>query len=406
MKEAPQPIVYITREIERALGMMPGPAYRIVTNRTLYAEAIRTQYPDYVTLIDSQTGDPLGTSDLLRHVQTEQAIASIGAAVLIFKNTARTEPIIKARGWQLLNPPASLSETIENKVTQITWLGELGTKYLPSYRIEVVKNIVWQKVPIVLQWAHGHTGEGTHLIHTEAELKSLQEKFPDRNCRTLRYIPGPAFTVNVVVCSDKILVGNVSYQITGLSPFTDNEFSTVGNDWSVTHSLLAEAEVAYIERMAVDIGTKMQKDGWRGLFGLDVIRDDAENTIYMIEINARQPASTTFESFLQREFRSHGISGLTTFEAHIAALRNEPVTASLIPVNDGAQVVQRVTKTVRSVSNDVPGSLELDGYQVIAYPNTAYNADLLRVQSLQGIMETHGRLNERGKEIAETVQEA
>jgi hypothetical protein len=354
MNAETQPIVYVTRDIERALGMTPGPAYRVVTNRTLFAESVRTQYPEWVTLIDSQTGDPLGTAGLLGHEATTKLVKSINGSILVFKNTIHIEPIATTQGWKILNPPAVLAETIENKVSQITWLGELGAKYLPAYRVETVKDMVWQKNPIVIQWAHGHTGEGTHVVHTEAELKALRDKFPDRTCRTLRYIHGPSFTVNVVVTADKILVGNVSYQITGLSPFTDNEFSTVGNDWSVTHSLLAEAEVAYIERMAVDIGSKMQKDGWRGLFGLYVIRDDAENTLYMIEINARQPASTTFESFLQNEFRSHGLSGCTTFEAHIAALRRESVAAPLIPVNDGAQILQRITKTVKSVASDVP----------------------------------------------------
>jgi len=38
MKPA-QPIIYVTREIERAIGMPPGPNYLIVADRPLTAKA-------------------------------------------------------------------------------------------------------------------------------------------------------------------------------------------------------------------------------------------------------------------------------------------------------------------------------------------------------------------------------
>jgi hypothetical protein len=43
----------------------------------------------------------------------------------------------------------------------------------------------------------------------------------------------------------------------------------------------------------------MSAQGWRGLFGIDVIKDLERNAIHLIEINARQPASTSFEAKLQ-----------------------------------------------------------------------------------------------------------
>jgi hypothetical protein len=155
--------------------------------------------------------------------------------------------------------------------------------------------------------------------------------------------------------------------------------------------------------MVHDIGTKLNVAGWRGLYGVDIIRDDERGTIHLIEINARQPASSTFESFLQKENRLQGVNGLTTFEAHIKALTGEKVEEELIPVNDGAQIIQRVTKKVTSVSSSTISTLESAGYNVIPYPNTEHNTDLLRIQSARGIMERHGVFNERGKEIVKFV---
>src|SRR6185295_8622412 len=136
----------------------------------------------------------------------------------------------REQGWKLLNPPAVLAEKIENKISQISWLGDLA-KYLPPHKVEIMKDIQWAGEPFILQWAHGHTGEGTVLVRSEADIATLRHKFPDRRTRATSFIYGPSFTVNVVVGHDKILPGNINYQITGAEPFTTNAFSTVGNDW-------------------------------------------------------------------------------------------------------------------------------------------------------------------------------
>ena len=396
------PLTYITRDIERALGMLPSIHFHIITNKTAFSEALKSQYPEFITLIENRDGRSLGTAALLEHVDTIRMLPA-NSPIVVFKNTSRIETIAATHRWHLINPPANLAEQVENKISQVEWLGELGEKYLPIHRIEMVKSITWKGEPFILQWAHGHTGKGTILVQKETELISLQHDFPERPVRKTVHIVGPSFTVNAVVAQNTVHMGNISYQITGLTPFTDSIFATVGNDWTLSHDLLSDIEIAYIETMVHEIGTKLATAGWRGLFGVDIMRDDERGGIKLIEINARQPASTSFESFLQSENRIQGLKGITLFEAHIAALLSQPVTKNFIPINDGAQIIQRITSKTVGVSEDVRGSLELLGYQVVIYPNTEYNADLIRIQSPRGIMKGHHTLNERGAEIIKTL---
>lgn len=405
MASAKETVVYVTRDIERALGMMPAANYLIVSNRTSYGEAVEKQYPGLVTLIESGRDDSAGTGDLMKEAATRELFAKIHKAagakpyVLVFKNTARIEPIAREQGWTLINPPAATSEKIENKISQISWLGELE-KYLPAHRIEFMKNIRWEGRPFIIQWAHGHTGAGTTLIRSEEELSALKLKFPERRSRVSSYIEGPSFTLNVVITPERILESSVSYQITGQAPFTDSPFATIGNDWGLASKMLSAEDKKWIQSLAQEIGAKMQKDYWRGLFGIDVIRESATGKLYLIEINARQPASTTFESRLQEEMRRpEGASGLTTFEAHLSALLGQPVTKDLIKVSDGAQVIQRITKNVRGVSPDTIGALELDGFTAIPYENMGEGSDLLRIQSKKGIMNAHNEFNDTGQKI-------
>ncbi len=382
--------------------MNPSSTYHIVCNTCPYSEKIKTQFPDFVTLIDAPT-KVMGTSDLIVTFSQKNKPDALHADLLVFKNTPRLEPIAIENGWHLINPKAALGEEIENKISQIEWLGDLGKKYLPQHTVMPTKSVTWTKEPFILQWAHGHTGGGTVLISTEDELKLIKQRFPERLTRRTAYVRGPSFTVNVVVGAQKILIGNISYQITGTLPYTDNIFATVGNDWGLTHSLLNETEIEYIQEMALKIGTKMNVAGWRGLFGIDVIRDDDHNLINLIEINARQPASTTLESILQQKNRDFGVKGLTTFEAHVKALQGEPLDEELITINDGAQILQRITRKTQTISPEIIKKIEALGYATIPYVNTMMNEDLLRIQSDRGIMETHGRFNTRGKELLDVI---
>ena len=406
MNELKETIVYISREMERTVGMSPSEHYRIVAGRTPYGEVVKKEYPDFVTLIDSADDKSLGTSDLMAHPDTAKLMSELAAAgkrpyIVVFKNTARIEPLARERGWTIVNPPADTSEKIENKVSQVRWLGTMES-YLPPHRLKSMSGVSWRGEPFIVQWAHGHTGAGTILVESEEALKKLQERFPERRARVTDYVSGPSFTANIVVTPDKIEAGGISYQITGLRPFTDKPFVTVGNDWSIVGSLLSALDIESIKSLVHELGVKMQGEFWRGLFGIDLIKYEKTGRLYLIEVNARQPASTTFESALQEAERAKGAVGLTTFEAHISALLGHPLTKPLIEVTEGAQIVQRVTPAAK-IPAEAVSSMEKAGFKTVAYGNTRENEDLLRIQSDKGIMSGHGTFNDDGKKIIEIL---
>jgi biotin carboxylase len=407
------PIYYVTRDIERALGKKPDEHYRIITNAGAYAESIKKKYPGHVFLISRKTGELLlDTHTLLAHSETAKIISmdsvtSGDSSIIVFKNTARIEALCEKKKWKLLNPPAAVTEKIENKITQVEWLGE-AVRYLLPHRIKRISDINADiERPFILQWAHSHTGDGTMLIQSgvsgEKILADLKKKFPDREGRITKYVRGPMFTVNVCISKD-ILIGNISYQITGMVPFTDNPFATIGNDWSLPHTLLSERKLAEFNEITKTVGQKMLADSWTGLFGIDCIYDEERDTIHLIEVNARQPASATYESELQA--KTHGttdvITGMTIFEAHIVALAGTS-GGSIIEINDGAQIIDRVKKDSSHNLLKTVEDLRQKKYTVIEYENTKLGADHIRIQSEHGIMSAHNAFNSRGIEIVAAV---
>jgi hypothetical protein len=421
--EHKNPILYVTRDIERALGMDPSPDFLIVTNEDSYSRGVAQKFPGHILLIPSAA--PLDTIDLLENPMTAAFVgkkfgqvtagknnAAAKPNVLVFKITPRIEEFCHSKNWNLLNPSAALAEKIENKITQVEWLGELAS-LLPDFKLTPASQIVWQKKPLVIQFAHAHTGQGTILINTEPELLAVQKQFPDRPTKVSDYVHGATFTINIAVSDEKTLIGNPSYQITGAQPLTDVPFATVGNDWSLPHSILSETQLAELRAIALKIVQKMSSAGWQGLFGIDVIHDIERDQMKLIEINARQPASTSFESRLQADFRAKGIAGATIFEAHLAAISTFPTDfpEKIIEINDGAQIIQRVTKKILGagmlLESDWQERLALlrsEGCTAIPYRNSKPNSDLLRIQSKLGLMLGHGKWNGRGHKICDILE--
>ena len=392
------PLVYVTRDIERALGLpLETEGYFIISNSTPLAKSL-TEGFDNVILIESD--EMLSTRQLLSHARTEAFIKSQkNPTILIFKSNGQIEKITHNNRWHLLNPSAAIAALAEQKISQGEWLGEFA-HHLPPHNIRLCRDVDWRDEPFILQFNHGHTGIGTALIESEEDLHAMCDQFPNRPARCAEFIPGPIFTNNNVVLDDKTLIGNISYQITGLAPFTDNPFATIGNDWHLPQTLLSDDQRAQYIKIVEDVASRFREDGWNGLFGVDIVADERTGTLYLLEINARQPASATYESALQRAEREAGAAGLTTFEAHIAAVMGIDVEdATLIALSDGAQITQRVTKYKKKIDDDRRGRVHANGFEIIEYNNSKIGKELMLMRSEKGLMADHNILNDIGKEL-------
>ncbi len=402
------PLFYVTRDIERASSLeLTG--YFIISNSTAAGKKI-SQKRTNILLIENDT--LLDTHELLSHADVKQFIQKNSEGndpnIVVFKNTTVIEKICLENNWKLLNPSAKLAQKVEEKITQIEWLGEL-TKYLPPHKIQLAKEVQFDEkndMPFILQFNRAHTGLGTMFISREAELQEIQTKFPNRPVRITKFIAGGAmFTSNNVVTPDNVLVGNISYQITGMLPFTENPFATIGNDWNFPHKFLKPHHIQKYNQIAKDIGDKLRGSGWKGLFGIDVIYDFETDDLFLIEINARQPASTTYESQLQM-IRKKNLQEMTTFEAHLSTLLDINLQKQLlIKIDDGAQIIQRVID-LRKQNLDKPVQIleSLDEkLNLIVYTNTESGTDLLRIQSTHSIIKAHLELNNLGLQIQDAM---
>lgn len=395
------PVVYITRDIERTLGLNPDTeGYFIISNSTPFAKQI-AQKRINILLINEEK--QLDTVALLSHEYTSHFLSKIkNPSILVFKNTKQIEKICADKKWPLLNPSAELSNKIEEKISQLEILKNLRDLFV-EYDILTCKEVKWAGEKFVMQFNHSHTGTGTVMIDSEQKLISIADKFPDREVRIAKYIEGAIFTNNNVVSESNILIGNISYQITGIPPFTDKKFATVGNDWGLTKKLLNNSQFEYYRLIVKNVAEELKRFGWKGLFGVDVIFDKQTGKLSLLEINARQPASTTFESWLQDKQQKKNIN---TFEAHLASLLGLNLSLEQITeINEGAQIIYRMPESAKPVCplSDIAIDLRRKNFEVIQYNNTNVGAELLRIQNEKSIMDDHNILNNEGETIASII---
>jgi len=395
------PVVYVTRDLERAIGLpLNTKGYYIISNYSPFAKTLVKGQKNVLLVKNPKI---LDTRELLVLPAVKRFIGKIkNPNILVFKNTTQIEENCRENNWRLLNPSAALSSMVEEKISGVEWLGPLE-KYLPPHEIVECGKIKWVGSKFVLQFNRAHTGGGTFLIESESQLKELKKKFPARPVRITEFVVGPALTNNNVVWGSKVLVGNINYQITGLKPFTNLPFATIGNDWALPHKLLNQKQLRAYHQMAEDVGKRLAKSGWCGLFGIDVMLDAKTGKLYLIEINARQPASTTYESKLQL---TKNKKGLSTFSAHLSALLGEKYqNQKLVEIKDGAQIVQKIVPTEKPMDDKMlkynVDKFQKDGWGVCWYDNTEKEKDWLRLQSKVGVIAEHNVLNKQGKKAAD-----
>lgn len=392
------PICYVTRDLERAEGFgQSTPGFFVITNSTAYARQ-KAEQNQSILCIESE--DILSTAELLQHEQTTAFLEKNNLTrIVVFKPTTQIERLCAEQNRTLLNPSAKLAATVEEKISQIDWLGDLS-EHMPSHYVAPLKDVAFADEPMIVQFNRAHTGTGTMLVESKEQLEELQKQFPNRPAKVSAVVDGFTVTVNAVVGSD-ILVSSISYQITGLAPFTTRTFATVGNDYALPKQLLEYKQQTQVKELANTIGKKLKQDGWKGAFGIDVMIDRNTQEVFLLEINARQPASVSFESQMQLQQKSKRSQALTTFEAHVFALLEQDFpSTSLVPVEQAAQI------TLRNQQHNIDLELlqqELKEYTTIPYENTDFESDLLRIQSQDPIMQADGIFNSTGQQIVNHI---
>ncbi|HNT29875.1 MAG TPA: ATP-grasp domain-containing protein, partial [bacterium] len=305
------PVIYVVPDPNWALGLEDLlPNYHIVCyDRSWSVDYLEAQG---VSLFcwEEEGGDPevkRSASGLLREKRVQDFITSVAGDaqphILVFKTSPAVEIACAQLGYRLLAAPSELNRRFEDKACLYSVLDRLPEARIPGmvgrmgeFDYAIVAKTLGERS--VVQFARGFAGSSTVFLQAADDFFSFQKEYSDRFVKLSRFIDGTSLTINGCVTSSGSAISPYFYQIIGQAAYNAYPGGTSGNDYAYDFGFSASVDAAIYD-LTDRFGSLLQDNGYRGIFGLDLVVERDSGQVYIIECNARLVASIPVYTKLQ-----------------------------------------------------------------------------------------------------------
>lgn len=378
---------YLTRDIERALGLedLISSYHVAVINNSPILELVRKNNVSVFSLAEHTTNLPASSYRLLKSDSFQNYLQTINSDtryLQTFKVSGAFQRFAEQQKFRVMNTSSALNRLFEDKVSQSKQLLASGVK-VPNQEVVVLGSSSFNDMKskygdlFVLQFNRGHSGNATYFIDSEALWSELAGKYPQREARISQFISGPTYTLNGVITKHGVYLGGLSLQITGIKELSLEKGATVGNDFLCREGF-KETTLTEIIAQAERIGNYMHSLGYLGMFGIDLIISNGSP--YIVEINARQPASIPYYTKIQRNLQQTPLALM-----HIAAFLD-------LEIEEDAEVYNQVS--MQPIEYSQVSIRAFEDTQV----NTQFKSGIFRLQS-----DNSAKSVATGEVIADTI---
>ncbi|MDD5022647.1 MAG: ATP-grasp domain-containing protein [Candidatus ainarchaeum sp.] len=270
----------------------------------------------------------------------QEIIRRSGKRVIIlpFKNCESAE-ILREQGVEVFAPRYELMQYFDSKLNLPEILKAASITRIPGEVIQRDFNFEELEhkygLPLVVQVDFGSGGNGTYFVKTRKELMEIFEKKGVDKLKVSKCITGPSFNAQAVVLETdegiKTVMTAPSFQIIGIPEIStkDSPACYGGNEYTGAWDFLGDNGKREYVKIMTALGKVMGEKGWRGIFGIDFIFSTEEQRIYVVEINPRMNASTSFLHSLQERIGELGIMNW-----HLLAMAlDRPVPRMYLPTD-------------------------------------------------------------------------
>jgi len=401
------PVFFVTPDINYGLAFVG-----LVDNFyliTLYDDPLLQYYQDKVEVFCLEQHGvvdyPNTAGHILQHELSQRYIAehSVGQQprVVYFKPSPKLDKVIGEQGYLPIGIDSKLNRCLEDKLELSAW----ADGWMPGFEKGAFDafdyGLLKQRLGdiLVVQTARGWAGQSTWLVRDFEQWQDLG--LGQRQVRVSSYLFGKVLTVNGVIWEEQVLWGQVGRQVNPPDErFSSNPMATVGRIWD------REVEYDGIYEWLAPIGGRLQQQGHQGWFGLDVIQ--SEGQYYLIEVNPRMTASTSFYTRLelQAERVPLVLYHLQAFEPETMGLppykpANRLQGSQVLLRYHGSPVLEHNSMAPRTWSGDgwlsYETQLSVDRINTIgtAKPEVSEGTESVRFESLEVLVSSEGRLSDR-----------
>lgn len=237
--------------------------------------------------------------------------------IFVYRSTERIDQVCGENGWQPLANKAKIRDIYEDKkrFRQVGKKAKIGliegetlkVDDLDRKLLEVLKKKYGPKLVFQLTDMSRGGGSGTFFISQAQDFENFwrfvrkeRKERELRNVNVTKYIQGIPSSITGCVTRFGVICSPIQTQIIDqpevMGP-TKRKGRFCGHDWQFRHyrgKLQNQAE-----RIAKRLGEYMSKQGYKGIFGIDLIVDEREDRVYPVECNPRYTGAFPVYTMLQ-----------------------------------------------------------------------------------------------------------
>ena len=233
---------------------------------------------------------------MLMHKEVIDRIKKAGkgpAKLLFVMLDEKTEKICDELGVDIALPSVALRNKLDSKIELTRLANEAGIDSAPNVLgkadsfEELMKVATEGKLgkDLVVQTPYGDSGRTTFFIKSEADWDKNADDMKGEQLKIMKRINHMPGTLEVCVTRHGTLSGPIQTDITGFEEITPYKGGWCGNDvWPKIFNAKTRRE---LRNMASNLGDRLYKEGYKGVFCMDFLLDTDDGTPYLGEVNPR-----------------------------------------------------------------------------------------------------------------------
>ena len=250
--------------------------------------------PKHKPYVRFESGEEINNY-LLRDPEVRAFIASRGGrpkvAMVFFDE--QTEQICADLGYDLILPSHALRRRLDSKIVTTLLGNEAGAPSVPNVLVEVDTWATLVRVAVdaglgtdlVVQTAYGDSGKTTFFVASESDWASHASDIVGRLAKVMKRINNKAVAVEAVLTRHGTVVGPFMTDLTGYPELTPYPGGWCGND--LFPEALSDEHRAKATELVRRLGGRLEQEGYKGFFEVDVLVDLDTDEVYLGELNPR-----------------------------------------------------------------------------------------------------------------------
>jgi hypothetical protein len=245
------------------------------------------------SLEEKNTGRLLSHPQVIEYIQNTSQKADLKPVIIPFKPSAKIDLLCQKHDWINASNGSSLNRLLEDKIKFPQICQKKDIPIIPLEIDTFTQNnfIKYQNIfnnsHLVIQTHFGWAGNSTFNANTWDEVKDRIA--PGTVVKYSPFFEGYSLLNNCCLTKKGLIQSPPALQYTGLKPFTDNPFTTVGRQWPSFAPTTIQEQIKVITQ---NFSLILQELGYKGFFGLDFLVNG--DKVYLLECNPRLTASFAF----------------------------------------------------------------------------------------------------------------